>query len=134
MTTSRAVRLARRPVGDTTDEDFSITTDEVPSPGPGQIVVRMMMVSVDPAMRGWFDDRPSYLPPIGIDEVIRRVEKEGEREVLTNVITMATHPFEDSWAGRTFDGVEYKGDAEEEHRWTSDVPEVRRAMQCSCSS
>ncbi len=71
MTTSRAVRLARRPVGDTTDDDFEITTDEVPSPGPGQIVVRMMMVSVDPAMRGWFDDRPSYLPPIGIGEVVR---------------------------------------------------------------
>ncbi|KAB5582605.1 hypothetical protein GE09DRAFT_1166942 [Coniochaeta sp. 2T2.1] len=78
---------------------------------------------------------PSFVPRGWIlDEVIRRVEKEGEREVLTNVITMATHPFEDSWAGRTFEGVEYKGDAEEEHRWTSDVPEVRRAMQCSCSS
>lgn len=78
---------------------------------------------------------PNFIPRGWIlDEVIRRVEKEGEREVLNRVITMATHPFEDSWAGRTFDGIEYKGDEEEEHRWTSDVPEVRRAMQCSCSS
>ncbi len=71
MTTSRAVRLARRPVGGATAEDFAITTEEVPAPGPGRFVVRMMMISLDPAMRGWFDDRPSYLPPIGIDEIIR---------------------------------------------------------------
>ncbi len=71
MTSSRAVRLARRPSGDTVAEDFSITTDEVPAPGPGQIVIRISMVSLDPAMRGWFDDRPSYLPPIGIGEVVR---------------------------------------------------------------
>ncbi|KAJ9165023.1 UPF0061-domain-containing protein [Coniochaeta hoffmannii] len=78
---------------------------------------------------------PNFIPRGWVlDEVIRRVEKEGEREVLNHVITMAAHPFEDSWAGRTFDGIEYKGDAEEEHRWTSDVPEVRRALQCSCSS
>lgn len=78
---------------------------------------------------------PNFIPRGWIlDEIIRRVEKEGEREVLNHVITMATHPFEDSWAGREFDGIEYKGDAEEEQRWVSDVPEVRRAMQCSCSS
>src|ERR1700742_1804754 len=71
MTSSRAVRLARRPVGDTTAEDFLVTNDEVPEPGPGQFVVRMTMISLDPAMRGWLDDRPSYLPPIGINEVVR---------------------------------------------------------------
>lgn len=86
-------------------------------------IVAMKAVNPNFVPRGWI-----------LDEVIRRVEKEGEREVLNRVITMATHPFEDSWAGRTFDGIEYEGDAEEEHRWTSDVPEVRRAMQCSCSS
>ncbi len=52
-------------------DDFSITTDEVPDPGPREFVVRVTMLSLDPAMRGWMDDRPSYLPPIGIDEVIR---------------------------------------------------------------
>ena len=52
-------------------DDFSITTDEVPDPGPREFVVRVTMLSLDPAMRGWMDDRPSYLPPIGIDEVMR---------------------------------------------------------------
>ncbi|CAI4212728.1 unnamed protein product [Parascedosporium putredinis] len=69
-----------------------------------------------------------------LDEVIRRVEKEGEREVLRRVMHMALNPFEDSWAGKEFEGVLYEGDAEEEARWTGDVPEFVRALQCSCSS
>lgn len=78
---------------------------------------------------------PSFIPRSWIlDEVIRRVEKDGERDVLDRIMHMALHPFEESWAGRTLDGVEYKGDREEEIRWTSDVPRTGRAMQCSCSS
>lgn len=52
-------------------EDFRVSADEVPEPGPGQVAVRVSLISLDPAMRGWLDDRPSYLPPIGLDEVIR---------------------------------------------------------------
>ena len=63
-----------------------------------------------------------------------RVEKSGERAVLARVLHMALHPFEDSWAGRSFDNVAYEGDREEEVRWTSDVPRAERALQCSCSS
>ncbi|KAK0705112.1 hypothetical protein B0H67DRAFT_499391 [Lasiosphaeris hirsuta] len=79
---------------------------------------------------------PNFVPRGWIlDEVIRRVEKEGERDVLKRVMHLALHPFEDSWAGREFeDGVVYEGDAEEELRWTADVPRTARAMQCSCSS
>jgi len=78
---------------------------------------------------------PSFIPRSWIlDEVIRRVEKEGERDVLNRVMHMALNPFEESWAGQTIDGVEYEGDREEEIRWTSDVPRFGRAMQCSCSS
>ncbi|GAP85627.2 putative fmp40 found in mitochondrial proteome [Rosellinia necatrix] len=78
---------------------------------------------------------PSFIPRGWIlDEVIRRVEKEKERDILDRVMTMALHPFEDSWAGRDFDGKTYDGDKEEETRWISDVPKVGRALQCSCSS
>ena len=38
----------------------------MPVPGPGQILVRMKVGSVDPAIRGFLDDRPSYLPPVTI--------------------------------------------------------------------
>ncbi len=71
MPVSRSIRLARRPVGTPAPEDFRISTDEVPDPGPGQVLVRVLLISLDPAMRGWLDDRPSYLPPVGIDEVMR---------------------------------------------------------------
>ncbi|KAL1884357.1 hypothetical protein VTK73DRAFT_51 [Phialemonium thermophilum] len=78
---------------------------------------------------------PNFVPRGWIlDEVIRRIEKDGEREVLNRIMHLALHPFEDSWAGRTFDGVVYQGDREEEIRWTGDVPRTKRALQCSCSS
>ncbi|KAI0394958.1 hypothetical protein F5Y17DRAFT_227111 [Xylariaceae sp. FL0594] len=78
---------------------------------------------------------PSFIPRSWIlDEIIRRVEKEGDRDVLGRVMTLALHPFEDSWAGREFDGKTYEGDKAEETRWIADVPKVGRAMQCSCSS
>ncbi|KAI1210561.1 UPF0061-domain-containing protein [Annulohypoxylon truncatum] len=78
---------------------------------------------------------PNFIPRSWIlDEVIKRVEKNDERDVLDRIMHMALHPFEESWAGRTFEGKEYKGDIDEETRWTSDVPKTGRALQCSCSS
>lgn len=78
---------------------------------------------------------PAFIPRSFIlDEVIRRVEKDGERDVLRRVMHMALHPFEDEWHGREFEGATYEGDREEEIRWTGDVPKFERAMQCSCSS
>ncbi|KAJ2985672.1 hypothetical protein NUW58_g5410 [Xylaria curta] len=66
---------------------------------------------------------PNFIPRGWIlDEIIRRVEKEKERDVLDRVMTMALHPFEDSWAGREFDGQTYVGDKDEETRWIADVP------------
>ncbi|PHH89702.1 hypothetical protein CDD83_5453 [Cordyceps sp. RAO-2017] len=78
---------------------------------------------------------PNFVPRGWIlDEVIRRVEREGERDVLRRIMHMALNPFEDQWHGRTSDGVTWEGDAEEEKRWTGDVPRAGRALQCSCSS
>ena len=71
MTSNTSVRLARRPAGLPVADDWLIETAQVPDPGPGQFVVRTHLISLDPAMRGWLDDRPSYLPPVGIGEVMR---------------------------------------------------------------
>jgi NADPH-dependent curcumin reductase CurA len=43
----------------------------VEAPGPGQFAGRTRVISLDPAMRGWLDDRPSYLPPVGLGDVMR---------------------------------------------------------------
>ncbi|MSO28124.1 MAG: hypothetical protein EXQ60_08750 [Candidatus Nanopelagicales bacterium] len=51
--------------------DWRIETAAIAEPGPGEFLVRITMISLDPAMRGWLDDRPSYLPPVAIDEVMR---------------------------------------------------------------
>ena len=69
--TNRQLRLAQRPTGEPTDEIWQYTTEAVPEPGDGQFVVAISHLSLDPAMRGWLDDRPSYLPPVGIGEVMR---------------------------------------------------------------
>ncbi|KAM7209525.1 Uncharacterized ACR, YdiU/UPF0061 family domain containing protein [Naviculisporaceae sp. PSN 640] len=81
---------------------------------------------------------PNFIPRGWIlDEIIKRVEKGGERDVLRRAMHMALHPFEDTWTGNN-NGTEtetgYQGDAEEEQRWVGDVPTMGRAMQCSCSS
>ncbi|KZL82150.1 hypothetical protein CI238_07598 [Colletotrichum incanum] len=78
---------------------------------------------------------PNFVPRGWVlDEIIKRVEKDGERDVLRRVMQMALHPFEDSWDGKEIEGREYKGDKEEEDRWVGDVPKFKRAIQCSCSS
>ena len=71
MATNTAVLLAKRPVGEPVPADWTIETADTSAPGPGQFLVRVDQISLDPAMRGWLDDRPSYLPPVGIGDVMR---------------------------------------------------------------
>jgi NADPH-dependent curcumin reductase CurA len=66
-----AVRLAQRPVGAPKAEDWTIAKEAIPELSAGQFLTRVDMISLDPAMRGWLDDRPSYLPPVALGEVMR---------------------------------------------------------------
>jgi hypothetical protein len=43
----------------------------VPEPGPGEAIVRVTHLSIDPTIRTWMDDAPGYLPPIEIGAVVR---------------------------------------------------------------
>jgi NADPH-dependent curcumin reductase CurA len=63
--------LAERPVGMVSAANFALREVDVPEPGPGQVLVKNLYLSFDPAMRGWMEDRPSYLPPVGLGEVMR---------------------------------------------------------------
>jgi NADPH-dependent curcumin reductase CurA len=69
--TNRMVKLARRPKGMATREDFRIEDGPVPEPGPGEFRVRIQYVSLDPAMRGWISEGRSYVPPVAIGETMR---------------------------------------------------------------
>ena len=66
--TALEVRLASRPQGWPTEENFEIAEVSVPEPGEGQIVVRNLVMSVDPYMRGRMNDVKSYVPPFQIGE------------------------------------------------------------------
>ncbi len=68
---NRQIRLANRPVGEVKTDDWERVTESAGEPGEGQFAGRTRVISLDPAMRGWLDDRPSYLPPVGIGEVMR---------------------------------------------------------------
>jgi hypothetical protein len=63
--------LARRPDGDPVPEDFAHVTEPVPTLADGQFLIRNHFASLDPAMRGWMDDAPSYMPPIELGATVR---------------------------------------------------------------
>ena len=67
MTSNREIHLASRPDGWPTEDDFRLVETDVPTPGPGQIVVRNQYMSVDPYMRGRMNDVKSYVPPFALD-------------------------------------------------------------------
>ncbi len=67
----RQIVLARRPVGIPQPEDFRLVESEMPEPGEGEFLVAMRVGSVDPAVRGFLDDRPSYMEPVALGAPIK---------------------------------------------------------------
>ena len=65
------ILLAARPEGLPKASDFRTRECPVRPPEEGDVVVRLIYLSLDPAMRGWMSDRKSYVAPIGIGEVMR---------------------------------------------------------------
>src|SRR5260370_42287159 len=63
--------LASRPEGMVAPSNFERREQEAGRPGEGQLLVRNLYLSLDPAMRGWMSDAPSYIPPVQIGEVMR---------------------------------------------------------------
>jgi len=64
-------KLARRPVGMVQRSDFEYAEAPVAEPGEGEVLVKILYISLDPAMRGWMNEVKSYVPPVGIGEVMR---------------------------------------------------------------
>ncbi len=63
--------LANRPTGLVDENTLRMESEPVPEPADGEALVQVRYLSIDPTIRTWMDDVPSYLPPIGIGEVIR---------------------------------------------------------------
>ncbi|TRM64225.1 hypothetical protein BD626DRAFT_491147 [Schizophyllum amplum] len=72
MPASKCIVLAERPTKDIDPaRTFRQETREVGDPGEGEVLVKVMWLSLDPAMRGWLNDKRSYLPPVQIGETMR---------------------------------------------------------------
>ena len=65
------IRLAARPVGMPKATDWSHTTEPVGETPEGGVTLKTLALSLDPAMRGWMNEGKSYIPPVGIGEVMR---------------------------------------------------------------
>ncbi|KAK9448130.1 uncharacterized protein V1518DRAFT_419737 [Limtongia smithiae] len=80
---------------------------------------RMNAVNPNFILRNWI-----------LDDVIRRVQRENDQDVLQRVLYMAQHPFNDVWTTREEDEDKYN----EERRFIGDVPRRLQGTTCSCSS
>lgn len=68
--THRRIVLASRPQGMVGLDNFRLEEVPVPTPGPGQVLVRQIYQSLDPYMRGRMNDGPSYAAPVPVDGVM----------------------------------------------------------------
>lgn len=63
--------LAAHPQGMIRPTDFVYSAEPLPVVGDGQLLIRVVYLSLDPAIRGWLYDRTSYLQPVQVGDVVR---------------------------------------------------------------
>ncbi|MEB3366334.1 NADP-dependent oxidoreductase [Saccharopolyspora mangrovi] len=70
MSKGLEIRLASRPQGLPTMDNFDFAEVEAPQPGEGQLLVRNLVMSVDPYMRGRMNEGKSYVPPFEVGKAL----------------------------------------------------------------
>ena len=68
---NRQLRLAKRPVGRVSMDDFTFEEVATPAVEDCAVLARTLFLSVDPTNRVWMKDVPQYMPPVAIGEVMR---------------------------------------------------------------
>lgn len=63
--------LNARPVGDLKHSDFKLVESETPVPGDGEVLIKTLYLAVEPAMKGWMENRADYVAPLNIGDVMR---------------------------------------------------------------
>ncbi len=93
---NRQVVLKDRPTGSITESTTAVVEGQIPEISDGQALIKVQYLSIDPTIRTWMDDAPGYLPPIGIDEVIRSggagevIASKSSRYVVGDLVTGIT--------------------------------------------
>ena len=70
QTNARQIVLAARPQGKPQLSDFRLEETAIPTPGSGEVLLRVEYLSLDPYMRGRMEDRKSYAPPTPLGGVM----------------------------------------------------------------
>ena len=68
--TNRQIKLASRPNGEPTADNFDMTTSDIPTPNDNEMLLRTVYLSLDPYMRGRMSDAKSYADPLAVGDVI----------------------------------------------------------------
>jgi NADPH-dependent curcumin reductase CurA len=63
--------LAARPVGMPKRNDWAYKEEAVREPSDGELLIKILYISLDPAMRGWMNEGKSYIAPVEIGAVMR---------------------------------------------------------------
>ncbi len=70
---NRTWKLRHRPRGELEAGDLELVVEPIRPPGDGEVLVRTLLLSLDPTNRIWMSDMEQYLPPVGIGEPMRGV-------------------------------------------------------------
>ena len=68
---NRQILLDNHPRGDLQQSDFKHIEGEKPSPGEGEVLVQTLYLALEPAMKGWMENRSDYVAPMKIGDVMR---------------------------------------------------------------
>jgi NADPH-dependent curcumin reductase CurA len=68
---NRQVVLTHRPDGPVREECFEVVERELPPLQPGEALLEVRYVGIDPTIRGWLEARGNYMPGVAIGEVVR---------------------------------------------------------------
>jgi NADPH-dependent curcumin reductase CurA len=123
---NRRIILSSRPESLPTEANYSMTEAEVPVPGEGEVLARILMLSIDPAMRGWVLETPNYAPPVPVGDVMRSfgvaevVESKSSKYQVGDIVTAMTGWQE--WRVLTDDNIQRRVDRPmrlSRHQWAS---------------
>jgi NADPH-dependent curcumin reductase len=68
---TRRIVMAQRPRGAPQPADFRLEEAPLAEPGPGEVLVRTIWLSLDPYMRGRMNEGPSYATPLELGQVMQ---------------------------------------------------------------
>ena len=68
---NRQFLLNARPVGEIKYSDCALVETEMPTPDQGELLIRVLYLAVEPAMRGWMENRADYMAPLELGDIMR---------------------------------------------------------------